>query len=327
MLTDRGERPTYSNPQPIPLHPTKLALVPPKEKDGPWQARITADRVPATESKRTTSHEELVTLKSTGRHAGKIRRILEECHAGTRKLRGSMLAQRDGRWTLLLAYNEACESPAGLDQDKHAVLVPMRHRAWGLRIAGQRRVRWVGSRGSLLRFKRRQLREKNRTTREAYRLGHRKGHGRDRVGFAEEANVMDHFKKTFDSQMIADVVREMKEAGAGVVYYRRPEQSVWAGRLKTRFLLCEGMPAGETGSWPWQRTEVLLKNACQRAGISVKEIKPRAVRCRENHRDRSNYASAAGNGACGNSSVTGGNGRGEKNGTARKAARKVLTGG
>jgi len=264
-LCDMGEMPTYSRPVPIPFDKANGKAY----NDGEhWRFQFRVDRFPTTTKKgkpKAESHLEDVRVMTSGRKGVKLRRILEKVESGDCKFCGSNLVERDGQWYIHLCYRERKDEAVEVDPNKTLVLRPAKTHPFSGRSEG--RSFWIMGKGALLKHVRAADYATNRTRNESFRYGSksRRGHGRNRAVYPTKNNVAN-FKKTFNQQAVAQVVRIAIDRGCGRIAFRQPTAIV----ERSRFLATSGNEYRRSpDSWPWYQIETLLKNTANRAGIEV----------------------------------------------------------
>lgn len=265
ILMDLGEQPNFSRPQPIPFDVQNGTIIKGEEKDQ-WYMDVRLDRVPRTTKAGTRAYGSTLLrlkLKTRGGRCGGVRTKLNKCYYKTWKFCGSAVVEKEKGWFIQLCYQEDKHEQVELDPKQTAVLKPANGHPWTLRIGG--RSFWVMGRGRLVMKIRRQCGEQRATRNESARYAGkaRKGHGRKRAVY-DVKNMEDNFKKTFNAQTVARVVRIMQDRGVGVLYFRQPKTP------RGKYLLTAGASDRRPGLWPWYQVETMFKQACQREGIELK---------------------------------------------------------
>jgi hypothetical protein len=302
ILADLGEMPTFSRPQPVPFSPSHSRIERHEDgKDVRWSIRVaiasraagplvlrlwlwtrgrkTKKNVPILEKAlayQEQTQEELAARRGRKNGDPSLAADLAEVESRwlgtpTVKFGASAIQPQGAGWEVMLCYREEKDAPIEVDPSKTAVLIAGRRRPWVMRIDGQKRCAWVMGRGRLvgrIRMKYAALRA-SRNESARYGSRSRKGHGRRRAVY-DVKNGEDHFKKTFNAQAVAAVLRLLESHGVGRLIYRGPKARREKGTTaETRFLVTAGATPRRPGLWNWHQFKTMLEQKAQDAGVEL----------------------------------------------------------
>ena len=266
ILLDEDGQESFARPQPIPFDSKKSSgtatLLPPATDKDPWRVSFRIDRF---ENKtkagklKGDSHEFVAVLRSTGKHCQDIRRMLERCHSGEWKFCGSLLVEQAKGWCIQFCYQIPPQERADVDPERIAYLWPRTDWPFSLMIPdasrkrGRRTMR-IGGRGKLIAYKRLQYFRGLDQRSEAAK------YSRSKMTYPHKRSLAD-FKRTFNRQLVAAVMRVCVEHRIGTV--------VWCSPSDARNDRCFVVNTGLKESWDWHHVKTYLEQAGAKLGIAI----------------------------------------------------------
>lgn len=271
ILSDDGEFPCSSSPQPIPFDKKNGTIVVPLTDKEDYRLVLHVDRI-AREKKNATSNKDQVTLLTRKKGARQYRQILDKIVIGEFQYAGSSLvfSETKGKWFARISYKLPANQSPQLNTENVAFLYAGKKHPWLLRIDGYNH--WMSrSLGHHVARVRRQLCTHRWSYQSSYRCtsSARKGHGYDRA-YGRLNRLRDawtNFVNNANNQITIDVVRKCAEMGYGRIVFFQPTGS----NSETRLLFAAGKTPGRrdgTG-WDWFQVAKMLKDKAAEFGIKV----------------------------------------------------------
>jgi hypothetical protein len=271
MLSDDGEYPSSSRPQPIPFDVKNSEVIPPLDNNGDFHVKLRITRIPTQGGGNAKSTVDVLKIQTKGQRCASQTAKLWKLVTGEYALCGSSLVFREstGEWFVHICCDVPKAEKPPLDPDKTAVLRPGRHQPWFLRSSSY--TAYVGGRtGRHVSHVRKQLLTQRWGRQEGYRHAGsaRKGHGRRRAlgKLPLLQNRWKDFVKTANQQLAKEVIDRCIANGAGQLIYCQPTEGT------TRFLHNAGKVPGrrDATSWDWYQVGSILAFKCKEVGIELK---------------------------------------------------------
>jgi transposase len=284
ILSDGGEFPSFSRPQPIPFDVRNSSIIIPTTAKEDFRLRVRIEAFKEDHKKVKTAIEDEVILQTKGKKVAGQTAILEKVVSGDYKFCGSTITFREStnEWFACICYKMPAQPKPTLDPGTTLVLSAGRKKLWLLRAHG--RTQWAGGRtGRHVAHVRRQLLTQRWSRQDGYRYAGsaRKGRGRQRAlkGIEILTTRWKDFVKTANQQTVKHVIDRCIEARAGRVVYLQPSDQ----SSPSRFLSNAGKVEDrrDQSSWDWFQVGTMLKQKGQELGIEVIVKKARERRTAE----------------------------------------------
>ena len=304
ILVHREGCPRFTNPLPIPVDVQNATLVPSESEGIDWEAVVRVQGLPSVDGKKGKSVKETLKLWTHGKKRGaspgvlaprgskrmSLDGLLRKIYAGDEVYRslsvdekkeycgwrqnGSNLVFDDGKWFLMLAYNQPKPEKVLLDPSRRAVLCPGRNDPWMLLIDGK--LQYFNGRGYEISAMRNRLCKEFLSRRGSYQhVSHAaRGHGRKRamkVIKRPEDRRWTNFVRSYNANLAKDLVRHLVHNGVGTLELLVP---VGDRHLNARFVNTSGDTGdGVSRGWEYFDLKNKLDRHCGDIGIGFSEKK------------------------------------------------------
>lgn len=271
ILLDHESAPSSTRAQPIPFNKKVAKFVAPEKASDNFTLRAKLTRVPTPGKKNSPSKQDVIQLRTHSRSAAKAAATLKKIASGEYEFKGSNLiySKSKRKWFAQIAYQVPEVAKPQLDENKTAILHPMRDQPWCLHMPGRRA--FPGGYGRHVTETRERLIRQRLGRAQGYRYAGsaNKGHGRERA-MAPQFRLRERWKdfvKTANNVVTKNVIDCCLRDGIGKLVYLQPAD----GRGESRFLASAGkLPdARDSTGWDWYQVRTQLEQKCQAAGITL----------------------------------------------------------
>lgn len=270
MLLHRQGIPQCVDPQPIPFDKANGRLIPPRDDKDHFSIEVKLEsiqRVGRNGKPKSVLEPIRLRLWDKGRKMQSRVSLLRAIMRGDIELKGSSICWKGGKLFVNISHEI---SPAKkVEGDIVATFVPGLDRPATLFYGD--RDKWIGGDGRIVASVRRQLMTQRWSRQQTYRKSAssaRKGHGRNRAmsKLFILTNRWRDFVRTFNRNMVADLVRICQGEGIVEIAYERHD--------KTKLFLTKAGKSGERDSsgWDWFGLEKQMQDKLNEIGVRVKFI-------------------------------------------------------